>query len=282
VTSRTAPVEPHPYRAFEHAGWQDAAARYGGSFAYATAGYIPVLLEAAGATAGRALLDVACGPGPVSAAAVARGCMVTGVDFAAAMVALARARVPTARFHEADAEALPLPDGGVDAVVSNFGLHHFPFPVRALAEMRRVLRPGGRLAATVWAAPEDNPAWRFVHQAIAAHGNPAVDLPTAPHGRLNRIADCAALLCEAGWPADQIDVRLVASDWRLATPDDLIAGFLAGTVRTAALIGAQPPAAQAAIRAAVADAVRACHRDGAYRVPTTAILVSAPAAADRA
>jgi SAM-dependent methyltransferase len=193
------------------------------------------------------------------------------------MLAEARRRVPAATFHEADAEALPLADGTLDAVVSNFGLHHFPFPARALAEMRRVLRPGGRLAATVWAAPEDNPAWRCVHQAIAAHGDPAVDLPTSPHGRLNRIADCTALLRAAGWTAEQIAVRVVSGHWRLETPEDLIAGFLAGTVRTAALIATQPAAAQAAIRAAVADAVRAHHRDGAYVVPTAAILISAPA-----
>ncbi|MBI3517098.1 MAG: methyltransferase domain-containing protein [Proteobacteria bacterium] len=276
MTPHAASVEPHPYRTFEHAGWQDAATRYSGSFAHATAGYVAPLLDAVGCSAGARLLDVACGPGPVSAAAAQPGCIVIGVDFSPAMLAEARRRVPTATFQEGDAEALPLPDEAVDAVVSNFGLHHFPFPLRALAEMRRVLRPGGRLAATVWAAPDANPAWRFVHEAIAAHGCLAVDPPIAPHGRLNRVEDCAALLRAAGWTPDHDSVRQVSGVWRLAAADDLIAGFLAGTVRTAALIRSQPPAAEAAIRTAVAAAVRACPRDdGGYLVPTTAILISA-------
>jgi len=275
VTSRAAAVEPHPYRRFEHAGWQTAAARYPSSFAHATAAYADVLLDAVGANSGTRLLDVACGSGVVTAAALRRGCVVAGVDFSPAMLAEARQQAPGATFHEADAEALPLPVASVDAVVSNFGLHHFPFPARALAEAHRVLRPGGGLAATVWAAPEANLAWRILFDALAAHGDPAIDLPTAPFGRLNRAEDCARLARDAGFDADRIMARIVDADWPLAAPAHLADGFLAGTVRMAALIAAQTPEARAKIRAAVADAASAHACDGGYRVPTAAILVTA-------
>jgi SAM-dependent methyltransferase len=275
VTSRIAAVEPHPYRAFEHDGWQSAAARYPASFAHATAAYVDALLAAVDTGPGRRLLDVACGSGVVAAAAVARGSTVAGVDFSPAMLAEARRRVPDAEWHEADAEALPIADGSVDAVVSNFGLHHFPFPTRALAEARRVLRPGGRLAATVWAAPDANPGWRIVFDAIAAHGDPAIPLPTAPLGRLNRTEDCLRVMRDAGFEDDQVSVRVVRATWPLASPEHLIDGFLAGTVRMAALIAAQTPDARSNIRAAVAAAVAAHTRADGYAVPTAALLISA-------
>jgi SAM-dependent methyltransferase len=273
VTSRAASVEPHPYRAFEHTGWQNAAARYGGSFAHATGAYAEALLNAAGAAPGMRLLDVACGPGLVAAAAVARGCAVEGVDFSAAMLGLARARVPKGVFHEADAEALPLPDASFDAVVSNFGLHHFPFPARALAEIRRVLRPGGTFAATVWAAPELNRAFQIVLDAIAAHGDPTIPLPTPPQGRLNRAEDCVRLLVAAGWRADAVTSWVVHAGWRMAAAD-LVEGFAAGTVRMAGLIAAQSPAARLKIRVEVAEAVRDYRHGVGYVVPTAAVLVS--------
>ena len=91
-------------------------------------------------------------------------------------------------------------------------------------------------------------------------------------------ADCARLLVEAGAAAEAVTTRIVPATWRLSAPDDLFDGFLAGTVRMAALLAAQPPAARAKIREAVAEAVGAFGRDGAFRVPTAAVLVSASAA----
>ena len=154
----------HALRAFEHAGWQRAARHYDATFANATLGFIDRLLDAARVAAGARVLDIACGTGVVVSAVARRGARPTGLDFSAAMLALARAAHPQVRFDESDAEALPFADASFDAVVSNFGVHHFPDPVRALSEAHRVLRPGGRIAFTGWAAPAQNAAWKLLFE----------------------------------------------------------------------------------------------------------------------
>ena len=140
--------DPQAVRVFEHAGWQQAAADYTATFAQATRGFIEDLLDAARVGAGMRVLDLACGPGLVAAAAVGRRALPVGLDFSSAMIALARADHPGIRFEEGDAEVLPFADEAFDAVVANFGIHHVAEPNRALTEARRVLRPGGRVAFT--------------------------------------------------------------------------------------------------------------------------------------
>ena len=100
--------------------------------------------------AGMRILDVGCGPGSITlgfAEAVAPG-EVVGIDFQPSQVVQARALsaargIINARFEVADVYRLPFPDGAFDAVFANAVLWHLREPLRALAEMRRVLRPGG-------------------------------------------------------------------------------------------------------------------------------------------
>ena len=185
--------EPEAIRAFEHAGWQRAASTYGNSFAQATVPYIAPLLEAAEISPGQHVLDVACGPGHLAAAACARGATAHGLDFSAEMVAIARSAHPEVVVTEGDAENLPYPDSTFDAVVSSFGIHHVPRPEIALAECRRVLKPGARIAFTVWATPEENIAWLLVFDAVARHGNRSAS-KAPPPGALNRIDQCVRVL----------------------------------------------------------------------------------------
>jgi SAM-dependent methyltransferase len=259
-------------RDFEHAGWQKAAAAYNTTFARTTSGFVDVLLDVAGVGAGVRLLDLACGPGLVAGAARRCGAVAKGLDFSSAMIGLARAAHPEINFEEGDAEALPFADGSFDAVVSNFGIHHVPDPVQAMSEVRRVLRPGGRVAFTSWAAPGENIAWKILFDAISAHGDPNAARTPPSGGGLRNPDDLLRVLGAAGF--DQTEAHKVGRLWYFSAAGDLIEGFRRGTVRTAALIGAQPAAVLPAIEAAIAQGVADYRVADGFAVPLVAILGS--------
>jgi SAM-dependent methyltransferase len=120
------------------------------------------VVEAARLEPGQKVLDVACGTGVLARRALERvrpGGAVTGLDRNDGMLAVARRQTPGIAWHSGQAEALPFGDGAFDAVVSQFGLMFFEDQVKALREMWRVLRPGGRLAVAVWAPLERSPGY---------------------------------------------------------------------------------------------------------------------------
>ena len=111
----------------------------------------PAIVNLAGDVAGRRVLDAGCGSGPIAAALRDRGATVTGFDSSAGMLELARRRLgPDADLRLADlASPLPFPDGSFDDVIAALVLHYLRDWTGPLAELRRVLRPGGRLIAAV-------------------------------------------------------------------------------------------------------------------------------------
>jgi SAM-dependent methyltransferase len=111
----------------------------------------PAILDLAGDVAGRRILDAGCGSGPISAALRDRGATVTGFDSSTGMLELARRRLgPGADLHVADlGRPLPFPDGAFDDVIACLVLHYLQDWTAPLAELRRVLRPGGRLIVAV-------------------------------------------------------------------------------------------------------------------------------------
>ncbi|MFF7974372.1 methyltransferase domain-containing protein [Streptomyces sp. NPDC007905] len=111
----------------------------------------PAMLALAGDVAGRRILDAGCGSGPLSRALYDRGAVVTGIDASAGMLAQARRRLgDDVALHLADlSERLPFADGAFDDVVASLVLHYLEDWGPTLAEIRRVLRPGGRLIASV-------------------------------------------------------------------------------------------------------------------------------------
>lgn len=111
----------------------------------------PAILDLAGDVAGRRILDAGCGAGPLFAALRDRGADVSGFDLSTTMVELARRRLgQDADLRVADIGApLPYADGAFDDVVAALVLHYLEDWSAPLAELRRVLRPGGRLIMAV-------------------------------------------------------------------------------------------------------------------------------------
>lgn len=111
----------------------------------------PEMLRLAGAVAGLEVLDAGCGSGPLMEALRARDAVVAGFDVSPAMVDLARQRLgDDADLRVADLGApLPYPDGAFDLVVASLSLHYVEDWASALAELHRVLRPGGRLVVAI-------------------------------------------------------------------------------------------------------------------------------------
>src|SRR5438874_1084417 len=232
------------------------------------------LLDSAEVRSGARTLDVASGPGYAAAAAAARGARVAALDFSAAMVELARSQNPEIEFREGDAEALPFPEGSFDALARNFGMLHLAQPERAVAEALRVLRAGGRFAFTVWAKPEAAVGFGFILDAIRKHGNPDVPLPPGPpFFRFSDASEGDKILKIAGFR--NVDVRKVPQVWRFSASRLLFEAFLAGSVRTQALLHGQSAPALAAIRDAVARVAGEYENHGTVEIPMPAVLAAA-------
>jgi SAM-dependent methyltransferase len=261
------------FRDFEHAGWERAAEVYHRTFSPLTAQAVEPLLDAAGAGPGVSLLDVATGPGQAAATAAARGARVVGLDFSRAMLALARRWHPDIEFRQGEAECLPFPDAAFEAVVMNFVLLHLARPEQALREACRVLRPGGRVALSVWAKPEEAVVFGIVLGAVRNHGTLEVPLPPGPpFFRFSDREECEGTLRAAGFEAPR--VAKVPMVWRLPSADAVIEAMADGTARTGPLLRAQNAEALRAIYASIREAVRRYETGRGLALPMPAVLAS--------
>ena len=100
---------------FEHQSWQRVADKYDSVWSSLTGQFIPSLLEDTSVSAGMLALDVACGPGYVSAAAKQLGVVPTGIDFSEKMIGIAKRMFSEIRFRQGDAQDLPFEDGSFDS-----------------------------------------------------------------------------------------------------------------------------------------------------------------------
>jgi ubiquinone/menaquinone biosynthesis C-methylase UbiE len=148
-------------------------------------------LEALKLTPADLLLDVGCGTGWASRTAAGAGTAVVGIDLSEGMIRQATTLskgIDRVRFALADAESLPFADGAFTALLCTNAFHHYPRPQRAVAEMTRVLAPGGRLV--IGDASADLMTARIA-DVFLRHFEPG-------HVRLYRLAELGALMHGAG------------------------------------------------------------------------------------
>jgi len=220
------------------------------------------LLDALTVTSGEALLDVATGPGTVARLASARlgpGGHVLAADLSAAMLAIAETKAPVAdgspiEYRLSPAAPLAAPGNSFDVACCQHGLQFFPDRHGALAEMRRALRPGGRIGLAVWASVETCPPFAALRDAIGeVMGLQAAERYVKGPWGLHAPSALAEMVTAAGFADVSVDeitrpVRFEAGAAQLYR--SLAASGLA------AEIGALPSEMRAALASAVADKLR--------------------------
>ncbi|WP_329365940.1 class I SAM-dependent methyltransferase [Streptomyces sp. NBC_00669] len=260
------------FDAFEREAWAGRAEAYARSFGMLCAHAVPKLLDAAGVGAGVRVLDVGTGPGTAAALAVRRGAEVCAVDAEPSMVERATRAVPEADVRHGLLPGLPFAEGEFDAVVANFVLNHVGHPAAALADLRRVAGPGGRVAVTIWAAPPA-PGQALLGRALEAAGAarpssvPALaaedDFPRTEEG-------LAGLLTAAGLTG----ARCTTLRWdHVVDPDVWWSGPAAGIATIGQILHALPPGTVAEVRRHYDElSAQFRTRDGALSLPHAALL----------
>jgi ubiquinone/menaquinone biosynthesis C-methylase UbiE len=254
-------------REFERQGHDRVAQTYDAFFSPVTALAIEPVLDAVMASPGMRLLDIACGPGALTAAAANRGAHAVGIDLSPRMLELARQHHPDVDFREADVEHLPFADDSFDAVTGNFALGHLPYPEVALTECVRVLRGGGRIAIAWWDHPDRQRIQGVFREAIAELGaQPAPDVPQG-HATLRFCETKAFLALLHGAGLADVAIEAHGATYTIPDAETFWHGGRASLVLTGAAIRAQDTAMQAAIRTAFERRIEPYRDDSGFTMP---------------
>lgn len=194
--------------------------------------------DAAGVHAGQVALDVGCGPGALTGVLVERlgAEAVTACDPSPGFVAECAARYPGVRVESGRAEALPFETGCFDHAMAQLVLHFVSEPERAAQELRRVVRPGGRVSACVWDFADEMEMLRGFWDAALEFDPGAPD--EARTLRFGRPGEIAELFGSAGL-RDVVESTLSVSS-SYASFEELWQGFLAGVGPAGAYCAALP------------------------------------------
>ncbi len=223
--------------------------------------------DAAGVEPGMTALDVGCGPGALTGVLVHRlgADSVTAVDPSPSFVADCARRHPGADVRDGRAEAIPFGDASVDCALAQLVLHFVSDPSAAATEMRRVVRPGGSVAACVWDFEVEMEMLRaFWDSALAVDTAAPDEARTLRFGAPGEIAE---LFGRVGL-IDVVESRLVVSS-TYADFKELWAGFLAGIGPAGAFCVALDDERRARLRAELFDRLGA--PTGSFTLSATAL-----------
>jgi len=263
------------FTTFEHVGWERVADKYHSVWSSLTRQFIPHLISAAQVSPTMSVLDVACGPGYVSAAVKQLDALPIGVDFSENMVAIAKEMSPGISFVQGDAQYLPFGDSSFDRVLINFGLLHVSHPEKACAEACRVLKSGGRLGFTVWTGPDKNPGARIVNDAIEEHADLDVGLPDGPPHYLHcEREECREALEQSGFDGSSMSYETRTVEWHLPTASYFFEAERDAGVRTAGLLTRQSPEKLHAIRLAIEKQMQRYAAGNEFVLPMAAHVVA--------
>jgi SAM-dependent methyltransferase len=230
------------------------------------------LVALAAPTSGERVLDAACGTGVVARYAAPRAGHVVGADVNAGMLAVAERIAPQLEWVQADLAALPFEDGSFDLVLCQQALQFVPDHAAALAELQRVLAPGGRILVSVWRGPEHNPGFAVFATVLDRHlGIGAGAVLRSPFAGGEGEAWRAALTA-AGF--GDVDVRIEPGSASWASAADLLRQELASSP----LAGRLSDAGHDALAADLAHALRD-HTDGdrvLFRMETSVLTGRSP------
>lgn len=240
------------------------------------------LVTALAPTATDRVLELAGGTGALGRELAPLVREVVCTDLAPGMVAAAARRAAEAGLDNvtcelADAQALRFDDGSFDAVVCQFGLMLMPDPGAALAEARRVLRSGGRLATATWGAPEENLRLLAIGAALLQHGHVVTRDPTGPGGVFS-LSD-PELVRSRLEAAGFVDVAVSTVD--VATTYARFEDYWERNVATGAplrpVLDSLSPADLDTVRETCRHACAHLRTDDGYRFPGQALVASARA-----
>jgi SAM-dependent methyltransferase len=228
--------------------------------------------------AGRRVLELGAGTGELAARladAVRPEGSVLASDAADGMVRLLEARLgglPGVDTGQIDAASIPLPDASVDVVVFRMGLMLMTEPEVALQEMRRVLRPGGRIAVAVWGGPQDNPWMVTVGMAAMMQGLVQGGPPVGPGGPFS-LADpveLEKLVRGAGF--SEVSVVAVDSTHRFNDAAQHLDVVRALAPHLSEALSRASAEQLAAVRQTVADLTAKYRSDDGLDLPSRAVL----------
>jgi SAM-dependent methyltransferase len=259
---------PNEFTRFEHDGWQRVADNYDSVWSGVTRQFIPYLIDAAGVLAGMPVLDVACGPGYVSAAVKKLGANPTGIDFSKKMVEIATKMFPELRSRR-HAQELPVRDASTIGP-DEFGLLHLSQP-KERARKHFAFALGRKVWFTIWAEPHENPGGKIVNDAIEAHADLNVEMPEGPSKFLYADKEeCRKILERDGFDGESVVFETDLVEWNVPTPHYLFEAERDAGVRTAGLLARQSSDRLDAIRRAIEDGVRRCAKGDGFAIPMAA------------